>query len=339
MSAISITAQEFDPSIVELGKSFLIIGTDAYLIDQVCDAVRIVLKDKFGADIIILYADEIKIAELNDHLDSFSIFSTAKLLFIKNADNLNVNTKKKELQALADYFSAPSENQSMLIVAEKVDLRTSAWKKIKEGCIHILCDPPKYGTAIRPWLEKQLRAHGKSMDSRAIETFCSRIELDYANANNELTKLILLNLDSKLIKEADVLISIGSSRVGTLIDFYRAMGTRNPKNCLELLERMLNSEWEALQVSYHLNKFYNIIWRILLLKQNHITPAEILKTHLAELYPRQRQEFINFSKNYNLADIENALSLLLDTDSKIKLSAAQPAVLLEMCLLGILAAK
>lgn len=335
MSAKSFSALDFDPSVIKLGTSFLLLGTDAYLVDQVGDEIRKILKERFGADIIILYGDEIKLAELNDYLDGFSIFSSAKLLMIKNAEAL----KKKELQVVAEYFSDPAENQSLLIIAEKVDLRTSGWKKIKDSCVLVTCDPPKYSGLLRPWVEKKLRTYGMSMDSKAIETFCSRIELDYANANNELVKLVILNPNTKQIKEADVMRSIGSSRVGTQIDFYRAMGTRNAKNCIELLERMLISEWEPLQVFFQINKFFGVIWRILLLKKNHITPDEIIKTHLAEIFQSQRQEYVNFSNNYSLQSLESIFSILLETDARIKLSAAQPEVLLEMCLLEILSCK
>lgn len=327
-----LNALETDKTDFSLGTNYLLLGTDVFLADMVTASIRTKLSSKHSIDLVIIYGDDVKAAQLNDLLDAYSIFSSEKLVLIKNAEAL----AKKELDSLATYFSNPSENQSVVVQSEKIDARLSGWKKIKESCQNILCDPPNYGGSLKPWINKVLAEMGKSMNSQALDTFTARVELDYASTYNELQKLSLLTYTKKTISESDVIRSIGSSRVGTMIDFYRALGARQTKKCLDLVSRMLASEWASLQVFFQICKFYGIIIQILLLKKHNVSAAEITKNHLREVFQSQRQEFVKFSENYKLSQVWNIYTILLDTDAKIKLSQGSDALLLTQCLIKVM---
>jgi DNA polymerase III delta subunit len=274
---------------LRLGNSYLLLGAEAYLADKALEAIRTTLKSNFEADTTIVYADDTKPAVLAEHLDAFSIFSTAKLVVVRNADKLG----KNELEVLTDYFNAPSDIQSIVVIAEKIDARLS-------------------------------------------EEFISRIDLDYYYAANELSKLDLLSADRNQITEADVLRSLGTTRMGSLIDFYRALGKKSLKQTLETLQLMIAADWEALQVLFQLNKFYAVIWRILLLKKAHLSDSEIIAKHLMDLFQTQRKEFLDFAKSYTLNSVESIFRVLLDTDSQYKLSVADSNILLSRCLIEVL---
>ena len=328
----SIFALDFTADKVRLGSSYLLIGTDSYLVDRVLDSIRAKLKKKEKVDTFIIYGDEVKSPELADLLDTYSIFSAAKLIIIKNAESL----KTKELSTLADYFSSPSEIQSLAIVTEKADARHENWKKIKAGTKLITCDPPPYGGAIRAWLDKALKDINKKMTDKAIEEFLNRIELDYYNAANELTKLDLLTRDRTTITEEDIMQSLGTTRSGTLIDFYRALGRKQAKQAIEAMEKMLFADWKPLQILFQLTRFYFNIWKILLLKKAHITDNEIVSKYITDFHPNQRREFLDLSRYYNINSLEKIFALLLETDQHFKLTVAEPQILLCNCLLKIL---
>ncbi|HOR30331.1 MAG TPA: hypothetical protein PLW71_02920, partial [Candidatus Syntrophosphaera thermopropionivorans] len=110
-----INALEIDKLKPKLGENFLLVGGDAYLTDLAIDHIRKHLKSKAKVDLVIIYGDEAKVPEINELLDSYSVFSSAKLVLFRNADQL----RKKELDTLADYFREPSEQQSVILTAEK----------------------------------------------------------------------------------------------------------------------------------------------------------------------------------------------------------------------------
>lgn len=319
----------------KLGQNFVLAGIDSFLIDGVVQQIKDQLRAMSEIDIIIVYGDDVSAGELAEHLDTFTIFSSDKLVILKNTEQL----KKKELEVLAAYFDSPSENQSLIVVIDKYDARLSVWKKITGASLRINCDPPKWGGEIRSWLVAELKRTGKSMSPKAIEEFSSRIELDYFSAANELTKIGLLAGDRRSFTEADVIASLGTTRTGTLIDFYRALGKRNHKAAIEAVELMLGADWEPLQVFFQLYKFYGILYKIQLLRKNHISDSEISVKHIPEVYLTQRKEYLEFSRTYGIAALESIMEILLDTDSKLKSSTIEKNLQLSIAILAILEAK
>jgi DNA polymerase III delta subunit len=334
MTELSLSALDFSPAQVKLGKSYLLLGTDSYLADRVLDTLRSTLKERDNAETIVVYGDEIKSAELNEHLDTFTVFASAKLVIIKNLEKWD----KQMLDTLHEYFRGPSEIQSVALVVSKIDKRTSVWKQICTVALEINCEPPRYGGAIRAWLDKSLLKINKTMSSQAKDEFLNRIELDYYNAANELTKLDLLSGSSRIITENDVLKSLGTSRLGTLTDFHKALGRKQYKSSLEAMNKMLFAEWEPLQVLFQLNKFVMIVWKINLLRKAHLTDQEISLKHLNDVFQSQRKDFLDSARNYSLASLEKILGILLETDTQFKLSVADPSILLTNCLLQMLEA-
>ncbi|HNV92572.1 MAG TPA: DNA polymerase III subunit delta [Candidatus Cloacimonas sp.] len=329
-----IFALDFAAANVNLGSSYLLVGTDSYLVDKVIETIKKKLKKKENIDTFIIYGDDVKSSELADILDTYTIFSSAKLVILKNAEQLN----KYELKTLSSYFSSPSEIQSLAIATEKIDLHNESWKQIKAHSTIINCESPRYGGAIRSWLDKSLKDMNKTMTIKAIEEFINRIELDYYYAANELNKLDLLTTGRNRITEEDVMKSLGTTRTGTLIDFYRALGKKQEKQAIEALEKMLNANWEFLQIFFQFTKFYNNIWHILLLKKAHISDNEIVSKHLSDIYPNQRKEFLELSRSYNLASLEKIFTILLETDQQFKLSVADSQILLITCLIRVMEA-
>ena len=98
-----IFALDFAAANVNLGSSYLLVGTDSYLVDKVIETIKKKLKKKENIDTFIIYGDDVKSSELADILDTYTIFSSAKLVILKNAEQLN----KYELKTLSSYFSSP----------------------------------------------------------------------------------------------------------------------------------------------------------------------------------------------------------------------------------------
>lgn len=335
MEAKILNALEASNLKFRLGQNFLLVGSDAFLTDTVTKQIKSQLRIANEIDITIVYADEAKSGELAEHLDTFTIFSSDKLVILKNCELFH----KKELEVLASYFDAPSDAQSVIITAEKIDARLSTWKKILSGTVRINCDPPRYGGEIRAWLVAELKRMGKSMSPKAIEEFSSRIELDYFSAANELVKIDLLAQDRRSFNEADVMASLGTTRTGTLIDFFRALGKRKAKPAIEAVELMLAADWEPLQVFFQLYKFYSVLYKIVLLRKNHISDSEISSKHIMEVYLSQRKEYLEFARAYSISALEAIMVILLDTDSKLKSSNVEKNLQLGLSILALMEAK
>ena len=200
---------------ISLGDNFLVSGGDPYLTDIAVAAIRARIREAMGADLVIAYGDEIKADQLNDLLDTYSIFSSSKLILLRNAELMT----KDKLECLERYFDSPSDQQTLVIFAEgKTDGRLSAWKKIKASCQSVVCASPRFSGEMVNWLDRSLKGIGKTMSRQARDQFINKVELDYADANNELQKLALMTGGRTQITEQDVLKSIGTARTGTIMN-------------------------------------------------------------------------------------------------------------------------
>jgi len=129
--------------------------------------------------------------------------------------------------------------------------------------------------------------------------------------------------------------SIGSSRVGAQIDFFRALGTRKVDTCLNAVNLMLDSEQEPLSIVFMIQRFFLVLWKIRILRAKHISKAEIIQRHLMDLFLNQRQEYANMAENYSQAALETVFDVLLELDSQIKSISTDPRLLLSLALIKI----
>ncbi|MDD2332056.1 MAG: DNA polymerase III subunit delta [Candidatus Cloacimonetes bacterium] len=330
----SYSYNEFAKASLDLSKTYcyLITGSDSYLGDCAQRHIREQARNFHTAELIYLYGEETTAPELSEHLDSYSLFSERKVILLKNCDKL----KKDALDTLAAYYSSISDTQILIVFTPKVDVRFSAWKKIREASLCVECNPPRFAGDVRAWFDQQLAKNKKYMDYKAKDEFLSRIELDYAAIDNELQKLILLTYDKNNISADDVARSLGTSRSGAMTDFYRALGRRDTKQSITQINKMLSSDNEPISIIFNLLRFMNHMWKINLLKSNHISESEIISSHLPDLFEKSRPEYVAFSKNFPLTRFPSIFSALLETDSRLKLTAAEPDVLLSLCILEIL---
>ncbi|MCB5287764.1 MAG: DNA polymerase III subunit delta [Candidatus Cloacimonetes bacterium] len=332
--AESIAARAFASHRPVLGQNYLIQGSDAHLIDKVLDQIKRALRRESEIDISIVYGDEIKAAFLAEHLDTFTIFSSSKLVIIRNTEAM----LKKELEVLAAYFESPSEIQTLAIVTEKANKTLDTWKKIAANSYTVNCDPPRFASEMRTWLMEELRRMAKTMTPAAATEFTNRIELDYSTAANELAKIDLLVGSRKQITEKD-LDSLGGSRAGTQIDFFRALGARQIKTALQAMDLMLESDWEPLQIHFSVFRFFVNLWKIQLLRARHITDIEISSSHIMDIYSTQRKEYLGFARNYSIKSLEKIMEILLSTDYKLKSSNIDKRLELDLSIIEILGQK
>lgn len=342
----SLTYQEFfsQPPTRGFHACYLITGKDGFLIDRTYTLIRESIKcflDK--PDIVTIYGDEITIPDLSDYLESYSIFASNRILIIRNAERLGEENKtrknperhKKMADIIGKYLETPDPSQAIILIAESVDSRLTGWKKIKEIALQIECHPPKHAGEMRAWLDAILKEKQIRMDNTARELFMSKVELDFCTAENELTKLCILIGERKVISETDVKTTLPSARAGTVSDFFRALGNRQTKDVLAKTDEMLASDKEPLMLLATITNFFKTIWKIHALKAKHISLSEISSKHLMDLFMTQRNEYISYTNHYKPSEIPAIFTALLELDSQIKLSMAEPEVLFTLCLMKI----
>lgn len=298
---------------------FLITGNDTYQRDKCISR----LKEEYvtpGAedfDSITLYGSNCQDNEVIEQLESLPFMSTRRFVLLKEVEKL----KKKELQPLTTYLKNPSKTTIFVVTAEKLDNRTAFAKALNAAAQVVDCKKPYNNSVLLGWLEQELRNRKIRMDSKSKNLLVNNIELDFLAAENELNKLELYTHASGEIKLSDVEATLGSSRESTIFDLQRAIGTKDVKRSMQVLENMLASE-EANNIGVMLvailNRYFLSIWKIVAYKKLNYSDQEILQQHLHEVFFSFRDEYMRAARKFSLQSLQNIFHYLLKADTELK---------------------
>ncbi|MBN2829548.1 MAG: hypothetical protein JXR56_04435, partial [Candidatus Cloacimonetes bacterium] len=67
-----------------------------------------------------------------------------------------------------------------------------------------------------------------------------------------------------------------------------------------------------------LSRYFQLLWRIHLLRLKNISDAEIVNTHIDEVYKTFRQGYIAAANKYTVTEVKRVLSLLYHCDKDLK---------------------
>ncbi len=331
MSENPIPAQSFitgKPPLATV-RSFLLIGSEQFLMDKVNTFLYKEIRARFDTEIEVVWADELKAYELRDYLESYSLFAESKVLFIKNADQM----KEEVIKPLAEYYSSPSDDLKLIISAVSVDQRISAWKTVIANSMLIECKPPKYPSDLGKWLDSEIRSMKLTITPDARQFFLERVELDYKSADNELQKIYLYIRNKNRIDRTDVAEVLGSTRANTVNEIYNALHTQKPGKVMAVIQNILDTGGDAIPTLASIHRFYMNLWHIALLKtKKKLSPTEISQPYLKDLREFHRNAYLKSSEHYPLEVFEAIFDILLDTDAKLKLTAADQKTLMALCI-------
>lgn len=306
---------------------FFLYGPEAYLKDKIIH----ILQTKFGSpeadefDTIKLYAEDINPAEIIEQLEMNPFLGDFKLVILKNFEKLIPKGK----ETVAAYLEQPLDTSILIIDSEKSDKRLKVYKTIEANSIAIQCKAPYGVQDILIWLKNELAGKKIQMDNETANLFASYIEPDYLIASHELEKLLIAARNKNIITKEDVAECVGKSRTNSIFDLQNALGEKDLRNSLIILENLLQNNESPIFIITMLTNFFRTIWKVLILKQNNVKNSEITSSYLTEIFYSFREDYLKFARNYQLSSVTKVFSSLLETDIALKSIDVKEEILLE----------
>lgn len=298
---------------------FLIVGNDTYQRDK---AVSLLKKEYTTPgtedfDAVSMYGSSCQDNEVIEQLESLPFMSKNRFVLLKEVEKL----KKKQLDPITSYLKSISKTTVFVVTSEKLDLRTAFAKALTSVATVVECKKPYNNSALMSWLDNELKSKRIRMDMNAKNMLINNIELDYLAAENELTKLILYTHGKDRISLEDVETTLGKSRESTIYDLQRALGSKNLKLSMQVLNNMLASE-EAINIGVMLvamlNRYFLTLWKIDAYRRLNYSDHEISQQHLHEVFYFFREEYISAARKYNLKSLRKVFHFLLKADTELK---------------------
>lgn len=306
---------------------YLLVGDEYFYIDRIIAK----LKQKFDIneddfDFVVMYGKETSAKNLIFELRQIPMMSDRHFVILKDYEKFSPNDKK----LIAEYSEHPFKESVLIIVSTDLDGRLKSSKMLTANSLQIICKKPYSSNEILKWLNMQARLNKLQFTDDAKNYFSTNIAISYQTAFNEFTKIRLYVGDSKKVTLKDVKAALGVSKKNTIFELYNAIGRRDLKSSLKILENLLYNEESPIMIISMLTNYFKIIWLIRNLLDKKYKLDDIKKHYLNRIYFKFRDDYIFAARKYELASIRNIFSLLLEADTQLKSVDIEPDILMDI---------
>ncbi|HLF20278.1 MAG TPA: DNA polymerase III subunit delta, partial [Bacteroidota bacterium] len=233
------------------------------------------------------------------------------------------------------YLQRPLETTCLILIAPKPDFRRKPFTDIKKHADVIECKP-LYDNQIPAWILERVHRQGKDIDLEAGQLLQAYAGNSLRAIQNEIEKLFIFLGDRKSIRVEDVSQVVGATRGYTVFDLQNAIGKRDMKEAVRILERMLELGENHQLIIVMLTRFFHQLWKLGDLRSRRVSEYDIA----AELKvpPFYVKQYLAFAANFTGEHIEAGFRALLEADVELKSSSRDPHIVLDLLLYSLVRA-
>lgn len=293
-------------------KNYLILSNDFV---DITENIKKILKDiNFSySDIIKFDMEETYLEDVMEELNTYSLFSTNKVVVLYSCEFLNSEKKKGALiqneKLLEDYINNPNTLNSLIICTSKLDERKKVNKLLREKCIVI-----DSNISIEDKIKNNLEDY--KMDTKTINYLISYLKNDNERIINEFNKLKLYKLNEKEITIDDIneiCIKDFDDNVFTLSNLILK---HDIKKAFEVYSSLISSGEDITKIVAVLADQFRLIYKVKVLindGKNKDTIISMVKEH-----PYRVKLAMDASYSFTYKELERYLLELGNIDIKIK---------------------
>jgi len=206
--------------------------------DAISD-IRSKLTKEFGSEpeTHSFYAGETETTEIVSVLRNASLFSDARLILIKNAEQLK---KKEDIELLTGYIKAPEENTSLILISDEISIDKTIESAVTANAKKIFWE--LFENRKQQWIRAYFTRAGYSIDEDAIENILELVENNTEALRRECSHLLLFTKDTKHISAELVEQCLSHTREESAFTLFSRICEGNPTKSLETLHTLLSAK-------------------------------------------------------------------------------------------------
>lgn len=327
-----ISVQELQEAIEKNNFSplYYFYGDNDFLIDEFTKLIIDKNVDEsikcFNLD--ILDATNIRMRDLMGVVSAYPLNSDRRVVVVKQFKKLL--TSDNNINLIRRYIENPLATTILIMIGEKLDMRTSIAQLLKNRCIMVEFKA-LYDNQVPDWIKKRVKYFGKDITDSAARLLADYVGNSMREINCELEKLNLYIGDKAIIEIDDVVDIVGMSKAYNIFALQKAIGERKISEAIFILENLLGRGESPVGVVAILSKYFHKLWMI---KSANLTSPMIVK--FLNMQKFVADEYERSAGNFSLGEIENAVMQLLKTDEKLKSSGSDERLLLTLLIFDIL---
>jgi len=324
-----MNAREFQASVSagEAASLILLHGDEDFLVDECIQAILEHTVDKgtraFNLDVV--YGSKVDVKEVVALASAFPMMSERRVVIVKELEKLASSDPAKEL--LSAYLQKPLESTSLVLVSLQPDFRKKPFTDLKKRAVLVECKG-LYDNQIPDWVAQRVRQLGKTAEPDACRLLQAYVGNSLRALQNEIDKLFIFVGEKKAISGEDVTAVVGASKGYTVFELQNAIGRKDLKEALTILQAMLQSGQSPQMVIVMLTRFLNQLWKLGELRSKNLSDSEMARE--VGVHPFFFRQLVQFHNGFTAGQIERGYRALLEADTVLKSTSRDPSVVLDM---------
>ena len=308
-------------------NNYLIEG-DSFSIKNKID--EIITNNNFKDSITSTYSlEEQSLEKPLEDLDTYSLLSNKKTIIINNIELIKKDESQNNIDHLLKYLDNPSNDNLLIITANKIDSKSTILKKIKEKTTYI---KPEYKSEdiIKDYLKDYKISN---VDINYLIELCNDNQI---KIKNECDKLKMFCLETKTITREnidEIVVKEFGDPQNQVFRFSRVIAENNKKEALKIFEELIDYGKHPIEILSLISSQLRTLLQIKLMEENGLKKNEIAE--LLEKKPFYVEKQQELTRLYSIKSISQLIKNLQDIDTKMKSTDLDNKMLIEMYIINI----
>jgi len=317
----------------QFGPIYLFYGDEDFLIDECVKAIIESVLDpserEFNLD--VMDGSWVDVKDVVSHASSFPMVGKRRVVVVKEFEKLVGTDAAKEI--LGAYVERPLDSTCLVLVSLEPDFRRRPFTDLKKRAALVECKTV-YDNQIPAWISERVRRQGKEANAEACRLIHAYVGTSLRSLQNEIDKLLIFVGERKQITPDDVATVVGATKGYTIFELQNAIGRKDTKEAMKILERMLESGQSPQMIIVMLTRFFNQLWKLSDLKLRRMPESEIVReVGIAPYFVRQ---YMEFHSHFSTDQIERNFKTLLEADTTLKTTSQDPHLVMDLLVLSLI---
>jgi DNA polymerase-3 subunit delta len=244
---------------------------------------------------------------------TYPFLAERRVVVLRRFDKLKFGQPRDEA-AFLEYLRQPSEQTVLVLVASRLDRRTSVARELEKSA-RLVSAAPLSGSALPSWVRQRFAARGFQVSESTCRRLIDLTGPSLLDLGNEIDKVVARYAGTKSVGEAEIDATVGQHRAEEVWAINRAFRPDDPAGFLQAMARVLESDDELVRLAAVLARHVNDLLRVRLLLDRGVTspyqvagklrkPPWMVEQQLAQARPFSRAQLVLWLRNLQRADVQ-----------------------------------
>jgi DNA polymerase III delta subunit len=295
----------------------LLSGDNSFEIEQALTEIS----DNFDGNVEKIDGGDLQLSQLPDILMGVSLFATARTIVIRN-----LSENKPIWAVFGDWLPRISDDIHLVLVESKPDKRTATFKSLKDNATirEFQSWTDRDVSKAEKWVIEQSSKLGFKLDKKNTQTLVARVGIDQWQLFHAIEKLALVDtVSSETIKDI-----IEASPSENVFELFETALKGDTKELIRIL-RVLESTEDVFRLSALL---FTQAFQLM------VVASAIKSDNIAKdfgIHPYVVSKLESITKHVGKSGAAKIVRIFAQTDDDMKISRAEPWLLIECALMKI----